>query len=162
MKAAEFDAGHCAVELPAVREAFERGDLSLEKVRLISTVANEESQDEWVGQAMRTTPGQLARHAREARTPGRDDPEGDRLQRSLRHLNYRNDEIGMLRICGALPKTDGHASAPSIIRACIAGSGGSSAPRREICSSSGGMVSLIGTAAGGWWRRPAVRDRAGP
>ncbi|MGH7750658.1 MAG: DUF222 domain-containing protein, partial [Candidatus Dormibacteria bacterium] len=100
-------AGHCAEQLPEVRAAFQRGDLSLEKVRLISTVATPDDQAEWVAQALRTTPPQLARQIREARTAGTTEPERERLQRSLRYLHTWNDEVGMLRISGALPREDG-------------------------------------------------------
>ncbi len=100
-------AGHCAEQLPEVREAFQRGDLSLEKVRLISTVATPDDQTEWVTQALRTTPPQLARQTREARTAGRTAPEMEHLQRSLRYLHTWNNEVGMLRISGALPREDG-------------------------------------------------------
>ncbi len=99
-------AGHCAEELPAVRDAFERGDISLEKVRLLSTVATADNQQDWVDQALTASPPQLARQTREARSPYTD-PEADRLHRSLRYLHLWNDEIGMLRISGALPKEDG-------------------------------------------------------
>ncbi len=89
-------------ELPAVRDAFERGDISLEKVRLISTVAAADNQQDWVDQALTASPPQLARQTREARSPYTG-PEANRLHRSLRHLHLWSDEIGMLRISGALP-----------------------------------------------------------
>ncbi len=99
-------AGHCAEELPAVRDAFERGDISLEKVRLLSTVATADNQQDWVDQALTASPPQLARQTREARSPYTD-PEADRLHRSLRYLHLWNDEIGMLRISGSLPREEG-------------------------------------------------------
>ena len=101
-------AGKCARELPAVGDAFHDGELSLEKVRSISTIATAEDQEDWVRIATESTPPQLARRCREARKQALvDDPEHDRAQRRQRHLRTWWDELNMFRISGALPSVEG-------------------------------------------------------
>jgi hypothetical protein len=101
-------AGHAERELPEVGEAFSAGELSLEKVRLLSTVATDEDQGAWVQTAREASPPELARMCRESRNSERTDaPERDRAQRAQRRLRTWYDEVGMLRISGALPSEDG-------------------------------------------------------
>jgi hypothetical protein len=101
-------AGHAERELPEVGEAFSAGELSLEKVRLLSTVATDEDQGAWVRTAREASPPELARMCRESRNSERTDaPERDRAQQAQRRLRTWYDEVGMLRISGALPSEDG-------------------------------------------------------
>jgi len=101
-------AGHCARELSEVGDAFHAGELSLEKVRAISTIATENDQEDWVQLARGSTPPQLARRCREARKEALiDDPERDRAQRRQRHLRTWWDELNMFRISGAMPSGEG-------------------------------------------------------
>ena len=101
-------AGHCARELSEVGDAFHAGELSLEKVRAISTIATEDDQEEWVQLARESTPPQLARRCREARKAALiDDPERDRAQRQQRYLKTSWDELNMLRISGVFPSDEG-------------------------------------------------------
>ena len=101
-------AGHAACELPEIGEAFSAGELSLDKVRSISTVATAEDQGSWVQVAREASPPELARMCRESRNSELTDAaERDRAQRAQRRLRTWNDELGMLRISGALPPEDG-------------------------------------------------------
>ena len=101
-------AGHCARELSEVGDAFHAGELSLEKVRAISTIATSDDQEEWIQLARESTPPQLARRCREARKAALlDDHERDRAQRRQRHLRTWWDELNMFRISGAFPSDEG-------------------------------------------------------
>jgi len=99
-------AGRAARELPEVGEAFSTGELSLDKVRSLSSVATAEDQGVWVEVAGRASPPQLGRMCRESRTRV-DEPERDRAQRAQRSLRMSWDELGRLRLSGALPTEQG-------------------------------------------------------
>jgi hypothetical protein len=60
-------AGHAARELPEIGEAFFAGELSLDKVRSLSTIATAVDQAAWVELARTKSPPQLAQVCREAR-----------------------------------------------------------------------------------------------
>ncbi|HEV7465786.1 MAG TPA: DUF222 domain-containing protein [Candidatus Dormibacteraeota bacterium] len=108
-------AGHAARELPEIGEAFSAGDLSLNKVRSLSTVATAEDQELWVELARQASPPQLARMCRESRNVELiDAPERAQAQREQRGLRFRWDELGMLRLSGALPSEEG-----ALVRAVV-------------------------------------------
>jgi hypothetical protein len=101
-------AGHAARELSEIGEAFAAGELSLDKVRSLSTIATAEDQGQWVEQARTASPPQLDQMCREARNLELTDaPERAQAQRAQRGLRFRWDELGMLRLSGALPSEDG-------------------------------------------------------
>jgi hypothetical protein len=95
-------------ELPEVAASFSAGELSLDKVRSLSTVATAEDQALWVEQARTASPPELARICRETHNAELvDAPERARAQRAQRGLRFRWDELGMLRLSGALPSDEG-------------------------------------------------------
>ena len=102
-------AGRAAVELPQVGEAFSSGELSLDKVRSISTIATPADQGRWLEVARVSSPPQLARRAREDRSAAlTDSAERARAQRAQRSLRtWWDRELGMLRLSGALPPEEG-------------------------------------------------------
>ena len=93
--------------LPVVARAFSAGELSLEKVRSLSTVATPDDQESWTLRAREASASQLARMCREHHSRTIDSVERDREQRRRRHLNSFFDELGMLQVHGALPPDDG-------------------------------------------------------
>ncbi|MEA2672268.1 MAG: hypothetical protein QOG45_2488 [Chloroflexota bacterium] len=102
-------------ELPEVAASFSAGELSLDKVRSLSTVATAEDQGLWVEQARTASPPQLARICRETHNAELvDAPERARAQRAQRGLRFRWDELGMLRLSGALPPDEG-----ALVRAVV-------------------------------------------
>jgi hypothetical protein len=107
-------AGHAMRELPEIGEAFAAGELSLDKVRSLSTIATAEDQGHWVEQARNASPPQLARICRESRDAELDAPERTREQRAQRGLRFRWDDLGMLRLSGALPPDEG-----ALVRAVV-------------------------------------------
>jgi hypothetical protein len=101
-------AGHATCVLPQVAEAFSAGELSLDKVRSLSTVATSEDQGLWVQRAREVSPPELARQCREAHNAVIiDAPERARAQRAQRGLRTWWDDLGMLRLTGALPPDGG-------------------------------------------------------
>jgi hypothetical protein len=121
-------AGHAARELPEIGEAFFAGELSLDKVRSLSTVATAEDQGLWVEQARTASPPQLARICRESRNAELvDAPERARAQRTQRGLRFRWDELGMLRLSGALPSDEG-----ALVRAVVERSERTLAAERSV------------------------------
>ena len=102
-------AGRCAREFPVVSEAFSSGDLSLDKVRSISSIATPDNVDHLVEYARTASPPQVSRRCREERAAEiTDDRERERAQRSERRLRIWTDELGMYRISAALPPDDGY------------------------------------------------------
>jgi hypothetical protein len=94
--------------LPEVGQAFSAGELSLDKVRSLSTVASAQDQARWVERAREVSPPQLAQLCRESHNAALiDAPERARAQRARRGLRTWWDEIGMLQLRGALPPDDG-------------------------------------------------------
>ncbi len=101
-------AGVAARQLPAVAEAFTAGELSLDTVGMLSSVATAEDQGAWVEVARESSPPQLARRCREAhRAALIDAPDRARAQRAQRGLRSWWDNLGMLRLRGALPPEEG-------------------------------------------------------
>ncbi len=100
-------AGRAAVELPQVGEAFAAGELSLDKMRSISTIATPVDQEKWVAAARVSSAPQLQKRAREERNAQLTDaPARARAQRAQRGLRLWWDE-GMLRLSGAMPPEEG-------------------------------------------------------
>ncbi len=100
-------AGVAARRLPAVAEAFSAGELSLDTVGMLSSVATAEDQGAWVEVARDSSPPQLARRCREAhRAALIDAPDRARVQRAQRGLRSWWD-LGMLQLRGALPPEEG-------------------------------------------------------
>jgi len=102
-------AAHAAGEHPEVGEAFAAGELSVDKMRLLSAgvITSDEDQSAWVETARTSSPPELARRCREARNQQRTGPERDRAQRAQRQLHTWYDEENMFRISGALPSYEG-------------------------------------------------------
>ncbi len=101
-------AGVAARQLPAVAEAFSAGELSLDTVGMLSSVATAEDQGAWVEVARESSPPQLARRCREAhRAALIDAPDRARAQRAQRGLRSWWDDLGMLQLRGALPPEEG-------------------------------------------------------
>jgi hypothetical protein len=100
-------AGHAARELPEIGEAFAAGEVSVDKMRLLAPVVAPEDQGGWVQTARESSPAELARRCREARSAELIGPERDRAQRAQRRLHTWHDELNMFRISGALPPEEG-------------------------------------------------------
>lgn len=100
-------AGHAARELTEVGEAFSAGELSVDKMRLLSGVVPPDDQGGWVRTARESSPPELAQRCREERGGRRTGPERDREQRAQRRLHTWYDELNMFRISGALPSEEG-------------------------------------------------------
>lgn len=92
-------------ELPLIREAFSRGELSYSKVRALTRVADADSEAELIELARHATAAQLERMVRAARRASTTD--ADEAQRTS-FLRYCWDEDdGCLRIEAKLPPEDG-------------------------------------------------------
>lgn len=101
-------AGQAARELPAVAEAFQSGELSIDKVRVLSPVATPAADALWVERARESSPTQLARRCREERNSKLiDDAERYRVQRAQRSVRMWWDELSMFRLSAVLPAEDG-------------------------------------------------------
>ena len=100
--------GHALKELPAIAEAFARGELSFDKVRAVTRVALAQDEAMWLGVALSSSGSQLARICRAVRSaldvndPRRADDE--LAHRGVRSW-WRND--GMLELMAVLPREDG-------------------------------------------------------
>ena len=97
------------IELPQVREAFGRGQLSWTQVRAITRVSSAEDEATWVELARHTTGAQLerlVRGVRRARKPEEDavDPEAAAWREETR-VSY--DDDGTLVIIARLPAEEG-------------------------------------------------------
>ena len=99
--------GHAMPEMPAVAHAFEAGELSLEKARLVASVATARTEDHWTRVAREASPPELARMCREHHSRTTDDAERTRLQRARRSVRSWWDDLGMLQLHAALPPEDG-------------------------------------------------------
>jgi Domain of unknown function (DUF222) len=100
-------AAHLAQELPQVDRAFAAGELSIDKLRLLHSVATSEDQESWVDTAREASPPELARRCREFRSQRTTGPEREALQHARRRLHTWFDEENMFRISGALPTLEG-------------------------------------------------------
>lgn len=94
-------------ELPRVREAFGKGELSYSKTRAISRVASEESEAELIHLARHATAAQLEKVARAYRGVVSAQVEQANETYEDRHLSYQWDEDGSLVVNGRLPAEDG-------------------------------------------------------
>lgn len=100
--------GHALKELPAIAEAFARGELSFDKVRAVTRVALAQDEAMWLRVALSSSGSQLERICRAVRSaldvndPRRADDE--LAHRGVRSW-WRND--GMLELMAVLPREDG-------------------------------------------------------
>jgi hypothetical protein len=94
-------------ELPLVREAFERGELSYSKVRALSRVASPKSEPELVPLAMQLTAAQLERLVRRYRGVASTQVEQANAAHAERYLEWEWDDDGSLLLRGRLPAEDG-------------------------------------------------------
>jgi hypothetical protein len=100
---------------PQVREMVPRvHGIMAQFSELVSTIATAEDQGHWVEQARNASPPLLARICRESRNAELDAPERAREQRAQRGLRFRWDDLGMLRLSGALPPDEG-----ALVRAVV-------------------------------------------
>jgi hypothetical protein len=91
-------------ELPLLHAAFARGELSYSKLRLVSEVADAESEEKLLDLASRVSTGQLQRLLRSYARVTKDEA---RLAHEQEFLDYEWDEDGSLIIRGRLPAEDG-------------------------------------------------------
>lgn len=96
---------HALTELPAVRSAFARGELSYSKVRALTRVANVENEEGLVGVATGCTASQLDRLCAGLARARSTDEVLDQVARA--RLSAVWEEDGMLRISGRLTAEDG-------------------------------------------------------
>ena len=94
-------------ELPLVREAFERGQLSYSKVRALSRVASEKSEAELVPLALELTAAQLERLVRRYRGVVTTQIEQTNQVFAERYVDWEWDDDGSLLLRGRLPAEDG-------------------------------------------------------
>jgi hypothetical protein len=92
-------------ELPLVRGAFSRGELSYSKVRALTRVAKPTNEVELVEVALHASASQLDRLVGAYR--GCLDPAEERAAHARRHLAYRWEDDGTLSIRARLPAEDG-------------------------------------------------------
>ena len=93
-------------ELPSVRAAFSRGELSYSKVRAITRVEDVEHEDELVELAQNATAAQLERIVRSYRSAVLAESDASRvLQERFLALEWEDD--GSLRVRGRLPADQG-------------------------------------------------------
>jgi hypothetical protein len=96
------------VELPAIREAFASGELSFSKVRALTRVATEETEDELVGIALHATAAQLEVMVRSYRRASRaQELDEANARHASRALVHHYDEEGFLVIKARLAPEDG-------------------------------------------------------
>jgi hypothetical protein len=91
-------------ELALLHDAFARGELSYTKVRLLSKVADEDTQEKLLDLASRVTTGQLQRLLRSYQRVSKDDA---LLAQEQEFLDYEWDEDCSLIVRGRLPAEDG-------------------------------------------------------
>jgi hypothetical protein len=92
-------------DLPSIREAFARGELSYSKVRALTRVADTEAEAELLELAQHATAAQLERMVRAARCATT--AEAGQAQRESYVRWYWDDEDGCLHIDAKLPPEDG-------------------------------------------------------
>jgi hypothetical protein len=98
---------HALERLPALRHAFAAGRLSYSKVRAIARVAEPDTDEEWVRQALSCTAGQLDRLvAAYDRLHPADEQDAER-RHDRRRLTWRWDDDGMLVAHVVLSPEDG-------------------------------------------------------
>jgi hypothetical protein len=148
-------AGHAALALPEVGQAFSAGELSLDKVRSVSTVATSQDQAQWVEVAREASPPQLARLCRQSRNAALvDAPARVQAQRAQRSLRTWWDDLGMLQLHGALLPDDGamvRAALESVGRRLAAERSDSTDPAEDPAAAlrADALVAACGAALGG-------------
>ena len=94
--------------MPAIRAAFASGELSFDKVRLITEVATAEDEHHWAEMAKALSAGQLARICRKYRlTLAAEEPGRSEAQTAARGLWARYKDDGMLHLLAKLPPEEG-------------------------------------------------------
>jgi hypothetical protein len=93
-------------DLPRVRDAFARGELSYSKVRAITRVEGVEHEDELVELARNATAAQLERIVRSYRSAVQVEADADRVIED-RFLSLEWEDDGSLRVRGRLPAEQG-------------------------------------------------------
>src|SRR5439155_12699260 len=91
-------------ELPLIRDAFSRGELSYAKVRALTRVAAEESEEELLGLARHLTASQLERAVRAYRRVTTDEANA---VADAAYVGYSWDEDGSLILRARLAPEDG-------------------------------------------------------
>ncbi len=100
--------GKALKELPLIAEAFAAGQLSFDKVRMVTRVAGPETDELMVGVARGATGRQLARIcASLRRMQEAEAPQHDQKQLAKRGLWTSHDEDGMMRLVAMLSAEDG-------------------------------------------------------
>lgn len=94
------------MELPAVRGAFSRGELSYSKVRAITRVEDVAHEGELVELARNATAAQLERIVRSHRSAAQVEADAERVMAS-RFLSLSWEDDGSLRVRGRLPADQG-------------------------------------------------------
>ena len=98
-------AAHALKGLPLVRRAFERGDLSLDKVMELTRFATDETEDELVGWAQRVSPGRIRHKAELLRRAERDEGAQVDSDRTVTWSYY--DQGRRFGLTADLPAADG-------------------------------------------------------
>ena len=92
------------LELPVVRAAFGRGELSFSRVRAICRVATPADEHRWVDLALHATGQQLERIVSDTiRVLATADPDQPARQAEARRLSWVFDDDGMCHLTGVLP-----------------------------------------------------------
>ena len=121
-------------ELPRVREALARGELSYSKARALTRAAGAVAEERLLEVARRATAAQLERLVRSLRTAPSADLDVARRAHGRRFVDWWWDEDGSLRLCGRLPADDGAAVAEAIETAAeaLAAGAGAGMPRPPL------------------------------
>lgn len=149
-------------ELPAVCEAFGKGELSYSKTRAISRVASEESEAELLDLARHATAAQLEKVARAYRGVVSAQVEKAHDTYEDRHFSYQWDDNGSLLVRGRLPAEDGALLMRSLDDARHRLRASAEAPEMEKGpSNADALVSLAetGLATGGAERQGGERNQ---
>lgn len=99
--------GQRLAELPLVRAAFGRGEISYSKARAISRVASTETEHDLLDLARHATAAQLERLVRAYRGVVSAQVEQANLAHTQRYLSWEWDDDGSLLVRGRLPAEDG-------------------------------------------------------
>ncbi|HVS44199.1 MAG TPA: DUF222 domain-containing protein [Candidatus Dormibacteraeota bacterium] len=112
--------GYALERLPLIAEAFASGELSLDKVRQLCTVATPTDEEVWLELARQASGAQLTRIVRACRRCiEQSDPDQPAAQRARRGLWTSWDDDGTLRLRAVLTPEDGarvHAALESVRR----------------------------------------------
>ena len=101
-------------DLPLVREGFARGELSYSKVRAITRIAGEATEETLVDWARRSTAAQLEKLVRAHRNVAAADVDAAQAAHARRFLSWRWEDDGTLSVRGRLSPEDGAAFVAAI------------------------------------------------